>query len=508
MKAFPTAEGFGAQTKGGRGGKVLFVDNLSGDPVPGSLMWALTTPGDRYIIPRVSGTITLKSLITTAPGGITLAMQCSPGGLQIRGAQNANLADGIMFSYSEIIIRGARDREGGPGEHDAGVGLIVYAPNSTNRITNVIMDHGSYEWGIDAPMQVYGYVDKITLQNMIVAEGASNFDPKYNSDAGHKGDHEKVTGDISILRSLYASNGSRNPLVQQARTLDFRNNVVSNWGGNNGGQFGEGAPGAISSVAGNIVNNVYIPGPDSQNPAMVLCGGPIVGGTTKVFVKGNWGPVQPKGGSDEYADVKEIDTYFKSGGAYGTPVPASYKATSEYPVPDTTTLPTDKVLEYVLNNAGARAPFVDSADAGVIQRVLSNTGNIGAIGSGGPWPDLATGAPQPPKDSNNDGCPDYWNVHFGIDPMEDIAHVTDPTNGYPHIENWMNWLAGDFPDLVIDTSKVTLTDDSGGGTVDPDPTDDPLPIPPIQTAVSSIDPQFIMVGLAILAFILWQGSGD
>ena len=50
-RAFPGAEGFGAYTPGGRGGKVLFVTNLEDydpkteTPIPGSLRAAIETQG-------------------------------------------------------------------------------------------------------------------------------------------------------------------------------------------------------------------------------------------------------------------------------------------------------------------------------------------------------------------------------------------------------------------------------------------------------------------------------
>ena len=76
--AFPGAEGFGANTPGGRGGKVIAVTNLSDDG-PGSFRAACETEGPRIVIFRVSGLITLNRKLVIKNPYITIAGQTAPG---------------------------------------------------------------------------------------------------------------------------------------------------------------------------------------------------------------------------------------------------------------------------------------------------------------------------------------------------------------------------------------------------------------------------------------------
>ena len=121
VKAFPTAEGFGAGAVGGRGGRVIEVLNLN-DAGPGSLRDAMEASGPRIVVFRVSGAITLESAIRVSTPYLTVAGQTSPGGVQIKGNGQPEGDWGVWFvnGAHDIIVRHLRVRMGGGLKHDAG----------------------------------------------------------------------------------------------------------------------------------------------------------------------------------------------------------------------------------------------------------------------------------------------------------------------------------------------------------------------------------------------------
>ena len=125
VKAFPTAEGFGAFAVGGRSGRVVEVTNLN-DGGPGSLRAAMEASGPRIVVFRVSGTITLKSAIRVSTPYLTVAGQTSPGGVQVRGTGQPDGDWGVWFvnGAHDIIVRHLRVRMGGNMKHDAGNNLL------------------------------------------------------------------------------------------------------------------------------------------------------------------------------------------------------------------------------------------------------------------------------------------------------------------------------------------------------------------------------------------------
>jgi hypothetical protein len=79
LPAFPGAEGFGAKTPGGRGGRVIEVTNLN-DSGAGSLRAAVEASGPGVVVFRTGGTLTLNSSLTVTNPYLTIAGQTAPGG--------------------------------------------------------------------------------------------------------------------------------------------------------------------------------------------------------------------------------------------------------------------------------------------------------------------------------------------------------------------------------------------------------------------------------------------
>jgi hypothetical protein len=133
IPAFPGAEGGGAFSFGGRGGKVFVVTNLN-DSGEGSLRWACEQGGARIIVFNVAGIIQLKSPINVRAPYITIAGQTAPGdGVCVAG-------ESFLIDTHDVVIRYMRFRRGATEvtRRDDAIG--------GNGVGNIIIDHVSASW--------------------------------------------------------------------------------------------------------------------------------------------------------------------------------------------------------------------------------------------------------------------------------------------------------------------------------------------------------------------------
>ena len=192
--AFPTAEGYGKFTVGGRGGKVYEVTNLN-DSGEGSLRAAVEASGPRTVVFRVSGTIDLKSDLRIKNPNLTIAGQTAPGdGICIKGYP-------LMIGADEVIIRHIRVRFGDESGQDSDAIGCRY-------VKNLILDHVSASWSVDETMSIY-HCENVTVQWCMITESM------FDSSNATKGDHGfgGIWGSNhgSYHHNLIAHHSSRNP---------------------------------------------------------------------------------------------------------------------------------------------------------------------------------------------------------------------------------------------------------------------------------------------------------
>ena len=439
--AFPGAEGFGRYTTGGRGGAVLIVDKLSDYPTrpeAGSLRWAINQKGPRTIVFGISGTIELAAPLNIRYGDLTIAGQSAPGD----GVCLKNYVTSV--NASNVIIRYLRFRCGIDTEANAAQDAL----NGTKQ-EQVIIDHCSMSWSVDEAASFYDNRN-FTLQWCIISESL------YAS--GHeKGEHGYggIWGGMgaSFHHNLIAHHTSRNPRFNGARfsttseteLVDFRNNVIYNWGFNSiyGGEGGR----------QNIVNNYFKPGPATRsgevqyrildltqkffdkkiNPDTVYAGSYFIEGN---LVEGHRGASKDNWGMGvQRATEEQKKKSFRNQLFAFAPI---------------VTVSAEDALQAVLGHAGAVLPKRDRVDQRIVEEVRTGkcagggkygaaTGIIDTPERVGGWPELRTYNTR--SDADKDGMPDDWERSRKLNPNNPSdATQTSIHPYYTNIEIYLNQL--------------------------------------------------------------------
>ncbi|WP_428941054.1 pectate lyase family protein [Fontivita pretiosa] len=434
IPAFPGAEGGGAYSFGGRGGRVFVVTSLE-DSGPGTFREACEAAGPRIVVFNVAGIIRLKDRVRIRAPYITIAGNTAPGdGVCIAGAN-------VAVDTHDVVIRHMRFRRGetNVGDRDDSIG--------GNPIGNIMIDHVSASWGLDENMSMYRHMYdhdnnsetpalklptvNITIQNSIFSECLNTYNHAFGSTIGGY--------NSTFHHNLWANNTGRNPSVGMNGDFALVNNVIYNWrhrtvdGGDHLSYF-------------NIINNYFKPGPTTPKDAPIAHrilkpeaqrGKNIPLNFGKAYVNGNVVEGNEKVTKDNWAGGVQLN----EGVSLDEFLP-KIRVDKPFPMAHVTTTTAEQAYEYVLANVGATLPRRDAVDQRIIQEVRTGqatykegNGIITDISQVGGYPEYRG---EPYKDSDSDGMPDEWESKYGLNP-NDASDASGDLNGdgYTNIEKYI-----------------------------------------------------------------------
>ena len=246
-------EGFGAQTKGGAGGRVIHVTQPTDAAVRAAFADALNGPAIVHF--DVAGPITINSSLnveannlTIEGNGVTLVGSASLGG---------SVAGMLAIHGHDVIVRDMRLRNGGDN---------IRAQYDT--AYNIVFDHlsstGSHDDGISIG---YG-AHNVTVQYCFLAGNTRSIFIKYGA-----------TNNISIHHTWVMKQWIRGPLASQSAFVDFRNNIVEDWV-----LWGVRYE---KSASGNVVNSIFGEGTYAKNTFNNANDGMNVTSDMPVYISGD-----------------------------------------------------------------------------------------------------------------------------------------------------------------------------------------------------------------------------
>lgn len=455
-RAFPGAEGFGAEATGGRGGRVIYVTNLNARG-PGSLQEALEAEGPRYVLFKVSGLI--NASVQVKHGDLTIAGHTSPGGIIVRGFHTdetthfcATDCDENVRGIDNVIVRHIRSRPR-PTSQD---GLVDGDGFRLRFSRNTILDHVSSGNAVDEAFEI-SFSNNITVQDSVLSETLGEHTAfggmlvNYSNPAsGHGLDNLAILRNVWVrLQGRYPELSRESPAaVNSTLHIELSNNML--WdqrfyvsSGHYGGNQGERRGPAFYQL--NWVGN-FSTMRDTYGYGMLWFENPS--GMSSVYFYDDHCTRYPD--RTDWALNYCCDDYPRSP-AVARP---TWARDDRHPFErcDVTYLPADQVRRYALAHVGAfpRDPM-DRRLMGMIAdgRATGVPTNVNPANDTWSTDFPANAPPAAPQDTDNDGMPDAWEMANNLDPRVDdhndtavgMARPEAWLHGYPNLEVYLHDLA-------------------------------------------------------------------
>jgi pectate lyase len=436
LKAFPTAEGYGKFSTGGRGGDVYRVTNLN-DSGAGSFRDACEAAGPRTVIFDIDGEIALNSPVNITNDNITIAPQTAPGDgvvITLKGLDEPVL----QIDASDVIIRYLRIRHSLEyvGSSSGADGIYIASGS------NIIIDHCSVTWASDEQISITEYTDtpirNVTVQNCIIGEGFTG---------SSKG--SLATGDldgITYYRNYFVHSNLRNPQISSDwnyplgnRLAEVINNVVYHYK-YAFSMYNNQGPGEYWV---NYIGNLHTQpdGSSSSRRAASIYNNydwEQSGNTSrefKLYVLDNKDSFRKLDNEDEWAitqgedGVENVDILGARNRQSLTPFPTQI-------VNDNIQLtPAYLVWDEIGSTVGASLPMRDEVDTYLVNDFNEGNHRDSAYVSHS-LPIMTQGTPK--VDSDGDGIPDDFEIAMGSNP--NIANNNDDLDGdgYTNLEEYIN----------------------------------------------------------------------
>ncbi len=402
LPAFSGAQGWGTDTPGGRGGKVIIVSNLNSSG-PGSFSEAMLTPEPRIIVFQVSGVIVDPDITGLAEehSYVTVAGQTSPGGITLKQTHGTTMQS-YKEGFHDAVFRFIRFR--GDGNYDN---------ISFNEVHNIVVDHCDFSGASDEAFDIT-YSHHFTVSWSTIANSGEG--QTYGMLLAYP-----PTSHISLHHNFFAHHVTRggphmhweNEGPPDNGLIDYRNNVAYN------SETCRFLPidKCGSTVQWNVVGNYFKAGPDTEEDC-----------------SGETAPVNLR----DCAEVYEADNFWiqKNGESSTDVLDLRYSepliVDEPFPTPEVTTLPVQESLIAVLSRVGVWPR--DPMNTRTVGEFNAGTGQLRKIDD-----PLIESGDEPFADADKDGMPDVWEDEMGFDSEDGEDYNLDhDADGYTNIEEYIN----------------------------------------------------------------------